>query len=163
MSQVGDAGRSDGRKTVAAGREVAVLAGRSSQPGDELVAEVAEVDDRVDHQLRCQAEQVDVLLVEAALLLDEGLALRGVVDGGDLVGEDGVHRRLGPHHRDLGGGQRDGGLGFERRPGHRVEARAVGLRSEEHTSELQSLMRISYAVFCLKKKKKYMLNCPEKI
>src|SRR3546814_4582357 len=30
---------------------------------------------------------------------------------------------------------------------------AVILRSEEHTSELQSLMRISYAVFCLKKKK----------
>src|SRR3546814_10073735 len=29
----------------------------------------------------------------------------------------------------------------------------AGLRSEEHTSELQSLMRISYAVFCLKKKK----------
>src|SRR3546814_2109300 len=29
-------------------------------------------------------------------------------------------------------------------------------RSEEHTSELQSLMRISYAVFCLKKKKQYM-------
>src|SRR3546814_4667141 len=30
----------------------------------------------------------------------------------------------------------------------------VQIRSEEHTSELQSLMRISYAVFCLKKKKK---------
>src|SRR3546814_2358222 len=30
----------------------------------------------------------------------------------------------------------------------------VIVRSEEHTSELQSLMRISYAVFCLKKKKK---------
>src|SRR3546814_3637732 len=30
---------------------------------------------------------------------------------------------------------------------------ALGRRSEEHTSELQSLMRISYAVFCLKKKK----------
>src|SRR3546814_2514290 len=30
----------------------------------------------------------------------------------------------------------------------------LGQRSEEHTSELQSLMRISYAVFCLKKKKK---------
>src|SRR3546814_5155379 len=29
-------------------------------------------------------------------------------------------------------------------------------RSEEHTSELQSLMRISYAVFCLKKKNKYI-------
>src|SRR3546814_1087488 len=31
-------------------------------------------------------------------------------------------------------------------------------RSEEHTSELQSLMRISYAVFCLKKKKKKQKN-----
>src|SRR3546814_14400277 len=31
-------------------------------------------------------------------------------------------------------------------------------RSEEHTSELQSLMRISYAVFCLKKKNKTNLN-----
>src|SRR3546814_2521373 len=30
------------------------------------------------------------------------------------------------------------------------------VRSEEHTSELQSLMRISYAVFCLKKKKKHI-------
>src|SRR3546814_5541204 len=35
-----------------------------------------------------------------------------------------------------------------------VECRGGRLRSEEHTSELQSLMRISYAVFCLKKKKK---------
>src|SRR3546814_1718437 len=34
-----------------------------------------------------------------------------------------------------------------------VERGAIGGRSEEHTSELQSLMRISYAVFCLKKKK----------
>src|SRR3546814_4968610 len=33
-------------------------------------------------------------------------------------------------------------------------AQVVAQRSEEHTSELQSLMRISYAVFCLKKKKK---------
>src|SRR3546814_10755823 len=33
-------------------------------------------------------------------------------------------------------------------------ATARSSRSEEHTSELQSLMRISYAVFCLKKKKK---------
>src|SRR3546814_9805055 len=32
------------------------------------------------------------------------------------------------------------------------------MRSEEHTSELQSLMRISYAVFCLKKKKKHHTN-----
>src|SRR3546814_1862983 len=53
------------------------------------------------------------------------------------------------------------GLGFqEMRPRRRRRdrqvppaRRPVGLRSEEHTSELQSLMRISYAVFCSKKKK----------
>src|SRR3546814_9533147 len=45
----------------------------------------------------------------------------------------------------------------------RLEARAdelaaFGLRSEEHTSELQSLMRLSYAVFCLKKKNNNIHN-----
>src|SRR3546814_10585305 len=40
----------------------------------------------------------------------------------------------------------------ERRPCAVREARVRRWRSEEHTSELQSLMRISYAVFCLKKK-----------
>src|SRR3546814_6199269 len=39
--------------------------------------------------------------------------------------------------------------------------RALGRRSEEHTSELQSLMRISYAVFCLKKKKKINIHTIE--
>src|SRR3546814_4313090 len=34
----------------------------------------------------------------------------------------------------------------------------AALRSEEHTSELQSLIRISYAVFCLKKKKQHLLD-----
>src|SRR3546814_4694970 len=38
-------------------------------------------------------------------------------------------------------------------PADRIGASAEQIRSEEHTSELQSLMRISYAVFCLKKKK----------
>src|SRR3546814_3940788 len=36
----------------------------------------------------------------------------------------------------------------------RLDERLLSGRSEEHTSELQSLMRISYAVFCLQKKKK---------
>src|SRR3546814_5434762 len=36
-----------------------------------------------------------------------------------------------------------------------VQVNISGERSEEHTSELQSLMRISYAVFCLKKKKRH--------
>src|SRR3546814_14444824 len=61
-------------------------------------------------------------------------------------------------HRPVGAGRR-GALPEE------VHHRAVGavpdrwtLRSEEHTSELQSLMRISYAVFCLKKKKEMNNN-----
>src|SRR3546814_14306099 len=41
---------------------------------------------------------------------------------------------------------REGGEGAEGEP------RSIPFRSEEHTSELQSLMRISYAAFCLKKK-----------
>src|SRR3546814_4190595 len=36
-----------------------------------------------------------------------------------------------------------------------IASLGISLRSEEHTSELQSLMRISYAVFCLKKKKNH--------
>src|SRR3546814_2244167 len=64
----------------------------------------------------------------------------GGVPGGQLggrveAGREGTTRLQGGEH------------------GEQLE-RGAGLRSEEHTSELQSLMRISYAVFCLKKKKK---------
>src|SRR3546814_2602312 len=64
-----------------------------------------------------------------------------------------------PSDRASGSGPGDEGLGDEDGccEGHRP-ARRPGERSEEHTSELQSLMRISYAVFCLKKKKKKTKN-----
>src|SRR3546814_4535204 len=68
--------------------------------------------------------------------------------------------------RDPGGGARSvaGRTARRRRSrhprGHSAPADAqrttVKERSEEHTSELQSLMRISYAVFCLKKQNEYM-------
>src|SRR3546814_2358493 len=49
-------------------------------------------------------------------------------------------------------------LPLDARPGESIEVQVAPrhdlARSEEHTSELQSLMRISYAVFCLKKKNK---------
>src|SRR3546814_1019344 len=54
-----------------------------------------------------------------------------------------------------GGGHRHGGGHALREAvviGRRAERARPVRRSEEHTSELQSLMRISYAVFCLKKK-----------
>src|SRR3546814_3381556 len=57
-----------------------------------------------------------------------------------------VHQR---RQAGAGGADRDA----EARGGAEAGGDAAG-RSEEHTSELQSLMRISYAVFCLKKKKK---------
>src|SRR3546814_4886509 len=68
-----------------------------------------------------------------------------------------VFRLLEDHYRDM----QDIEFTVERghlwmlqtRTGKRTAKAA--LRSEEHTSELQSLMRISYAVFCLKKKKQY--------
>src|SRR3546814_3845219 len=59
---------------------------------------------------------------------------------------------LGPDDEDIG----------DRRAGdphlRAVQHIAVGGRSEEHTSELQSLMRISYAVFCLKKTKQLTID-----
>src|SRR3546814_7164599 len=62
-----------------------------------------------------------------------------------------VHERQLPiamAGNEYGGGRQP----FAARDAFAIERRAH--RSEEHTSELQSLMRISYAVFCLKKKKK---------
>src|SRR3546814_10434634 len=46
----------------------------------------------------------------------------------------------------------DGGFGRHVRRRGGLCAQSLCIRSEEHTSELQSLMRLSYAVFCLKKK-----------
>src|SRR3546814_2925458 len=67
-----------------------------------------------------------------------------LIPGGDArraVGETGIAKALAVSVFD------DGGI-VSRSPRDQVAL----IRSEEHTSELQSLMRISYAVFCLKKK-----------
>src|SRR3546814_1934088 len=61
--------------------------------------------------------------------------------GAQLDAQDAADRVVDPRHRDLAG------LDLRDR-----------VRSEEHTSELQSLMRISYAVFCLKKKNTNNIN-----
>src|SRR3546814_10624846 len=52
----------------------------------------------------------------------------------------------------------DGDPGPGKGAGQQVARRTCHRRSEEHTPELQSLMRISYAVFCLKKKKNTSSN-----
>src|SRR3546814_2777674 len=72
---------------------------------------------------------------------------------GPLLGPLVIWRRIAA---ELAGEGQQGEVGHALRIEDAVEMVALVLhdRSEEHTSELQSLMRISYAVFCLKKKKK---------
>src|SRR3546814_7039761 len=91
-------------------------------------------------------------------LLDTLAVLRSHAAGGPVEHTRGGRERDARLPRDIvqGGGARKG-AGFGRF-GHDRESTAAGrcgetARSEEHTSELQSLMRISYAVFCLEKKK----------
>src|SRR3546814_6299395 len=92
----------------------------------------------------CARRVDDDRAVMADLLLEPGMAVipvGAVLDDREFVGE-------GRLRQDAG----------EADAGHAVHVKgkdeAVPVdRSEEHTSELQSLMRISYAVFCLKKKK----------
>src|SRR3546814_4901198 len=69
----------------------------------------------------------------------------------DQLGDEAVHLRIGAHPSG----------GIDRRLRARARRRLrKQRRSEEHTSELQSLMRISYAVFCLKKNtKKSYYSC----
>src|SRR3546814_5823022 len=96
----------------------------------------------------------------------EDVLFAGVMGAG-VAGRLGIHHRL-EHRAENGRADpapvEDGGVdqqrahvrverGQRQRLGKQaaVDVRELG-RSEEHTSELQSLMRISYAVFCLKKK-----------
>src|SRR3546814_6000899 len=78
---------------------------------------------------------VDALVIAAVVLVN---AIVGFVQEGKAERALGAIRdMIAPHATVLRDGAR----------------RTIAVRSEEHTSELQSLMRISYAVFCLKKKK----------
>src|SRR3546814_9787999 len=82
------------------------------------------------------------------------MLLNGVFDRG-LVYSDGAYRTPWLHpalsHNQLK--MKEKGLLYVEQPNDIWRQIPLSSRSEEHTSELQSLMRISYAVFCLKKKK----------
>src|SRR3546814_6219267 len=88
-------------------------------------------------------------------LFRSALLFQGLIDAGRLA-----------HHFDvfsgrlLGSAQPFTGNGHCQRGERKTDEPG---RSEEHTSELQSLMRISYAVFCLKKKSKFRHNTSEHI
>src|SRR3546814_11946160 len=103
---------------------------------------------------------------------DPVLLLYPYMDSEDRRG-DGVRRRAGGRGSRRGECRQSAGCGGHRarEPAFRAASAGGGVdacglrrhrcvrgRSEEHTSELQSLMRISYAVFCLKKKKNTQTN-----
>src|SRR3546814_4971423 len=96
--------------------------------------------------MACQRQRV-------ALAGDILLDYHGVGTGRKQGAGEDAHRLAGCHGAigcGAGGAFADDGP----RTGQIVEADRIAVRLEEHTSELQSLMRISYAVFCLKKKNK---------
>src|SRR3546814_2661163 len=106
-------------------------------------------------------DQVNALVPDLILL--GGDYVKGSPFGmGDIPAEraiaplHGLRARLGViavlGNNDCADGQDDRIAGLLRTGGIRVLRNNVALRSEEHTSELQSLMRISYAVFCLTNK-----------
>src|SRR3546814_8640276 len=100
------------------------------------------------------------------LVVATGGTLLAVIAGAALAGSAGgligsvLAKRLGEHHAQYLHEQivRGGLLLWVRTRDPTREKRAIEIRSEEHTSELQSLMRISYAVFCLKKKTKNKIH-----
>src|SRR3546814_3304658 len=98
------------------------------------------------HQIVLRAPEVGSALLDAALGLFRRAAL--VFDALDQAGA------ALQHHGDQQQGERAG----QHRHYHGGDRLRARQRSEEHTSELQSLMRISYAVFCLKKKNSYRSN-----
>src|SRR3546814_7359998 len=91
----------------------------------------------------------DLVLLQPFQEADDLHFKRGVERSRGLVGDEQV--RLG--HQGHGNGDALAHAARELVRIGREPRRGVRDRSEEHTSELQSLMRISYAVFCLKKKK----------
>src|SRR3546814_4635359 len=87
----------------------------------------------------------DLLDIVRRLLDEEGLCL-GLSSGINVAGAMALARQLGPGKR-IATILCDSGFRY-------LSTLYNPERSEEHTSELQSLLRISYAVFCLKKKRK---------
>src|SRR3546814_4110263 len=98
----------------------------------------------------------------AAILADQPCA--GLDDADRITGPPVADLRIG-HEEGIENAGRgrfviggNGAVEVHRRLRDEVEHRRGIDRSEEHTSELQSLMRISYAVFCLKKKNNRLLD-----
>src|SRR3546814_10534131 len=116
------------------------------------------IEDRAGHIARGVAAQKGHRFSDVAAATEIRKRQRGLHTIGEiaLAGQPRESFGVGDRPRRDAVDPNAAGAPFERQTlGKHVDARLGGTgRSEEHTSELQSLMRISYAVFCLKKKKK---------
>src|SRR3546814_8061081 len=103
----------------------------------------------------CSSDLLDQAALAQSAIRCPGTVVERVACRGDcVVGIVGAG--IGDFTDDLFGGRIDVGVTLA---AFRIdELAAYQQRSEEHTSELQSLMRISYAVFCLKKKTKLLCS-----
>src|SRR3546814_355765 len=117
------------RKGVGAGPAMALMGDDIAEPG------AVEGDRRIDIREQFGRMALDPARPETALLLAAMEEVEARTRGRD-------HAEHDPQPRAVVGAERHASLAV------------AEMRSEEHTSELQSLMRISYAVFCLKKKNK---------
>src|SRR3546814_10591321 len=98
--------------------------------------------------------RTDTLLPYTTLFRSRRIAgVPGTRRRGTVTGLHPGHPTHRLSHAAIRGRHRDRAEHVATRPAARLRPVAIRLRSEEHTSELQSLMRLSYAVFCLKKKK----------
>src|SRR3546814_4095313 len=105
--------------------------------------------------VRCDRDGDDILAQPFARDLEGQQRAGGVLEKGVDLGQAAqppVMLRRAPVHGDPGLGFIQQISDFPRLKAVDAKQMSMGKRSEEHTSELQSLMRISYAVFCLKKK-----------
>src|SRR3546814_1526157 len=98
----------------------------------------------------CRSSSIWSKLASGSFIAATSLLLRDTGHVLDHVGVGGLDPVLLPV--SLTHGQALGLADLQRKGGGAGVQAGAFLRSEEHTSELQSLMRISYAVFCLKKK-----------
>src|SRR3546814_10304152 len=127
---------------------MAVAAFALGEVGFQCVANLADLD---IGQMLDADEFGPRLLDRAQNLVELGLHRRAVAV---LTVLDQEHGQKGEDGRRRVDDQLPGVGKMQQRAAHRPDE-DEGHRSEEHTSELQSLMRISYAVFCLNKKNKH--------
>src|SRR3546814_5785039 len=121
---------------------------RSRSASQAALARLSEVSRLSGGKVPAKTEMEAAVAAEARARANVDSAVASVAQARAQLSSDETNRRKAAIRSPVGGVV----LSRQIEPGQTVAA-SFQARSEEHTSELQSLMRTSYAVFCLKKKK----------